>query len=69
MQNCFVQRGRYDSSEFIGTITDGHYKLDVLLIKKMNDLPKVLQGTKLILIGDLQESGDKISHEILKIII
>lgn len=46
-----------NNQEFFGTITDGHYKLDVLLIKNDNEKINVDRGTKLEIIGDLQEDG------------
>lgn len=57
MQNEFVQKTKFDASEYVGTITDGRYKLDVLLYRTNNDDITYEIGIKLRLVGDLQENG------------
>lgn len=53
-------------NEYLGVITDGTYKLDVLLYKNKNDV-NIERGTKLELIGDIQESGTNFYLYILKL--
>ena len=38
-------------------ITDGTYKLDLILLKFNSDVSKIEKGTKLEITGDIQENG------------
>lgn len=55
LRNQFVPRREDDDSEYFGTITDGIYKLDVLVLFQLEN--QIDRGLKLEIIGDLQESG------------
>ena len=57
MRNNFVQKSKNNENELFGVITDGQLKLDVLLSKSEIDNINIERGTKLEIIGDIQESG------------
>ena len=57
LRNCFAQKNEKSIHEYFGAITDGKYKLDVLVVKKENEDINFTQGSKLDLLGDLQENG------------
>ena len=58
MRNDFVVKNKSNPNELLGSITDGNYKVDVLLNKNDNDLSNFEKGAKLEIIGDLQEQGN-----------
>lgn len=68
LQNQFVQKTKFDITEYVGTITDGRYKLDILLYKTQDDDINFEIGRKIRVIGDLQESGIDITETVIKII-
>lgn len=58
LKNDFVLKNPNNESEYFGVVTDGEYKLDVLLIKQNQDQKiNFTRGEKLEMIGDLQENG------------
>ena len=59
MRNSFVRKNVNSDCEYFGSKTDGLYKLDVLIFKKEDDDINFEKGTKLSIIGDLQEYGKK----------
>ena len=59
MRNSFVRKNVNSDCEYFGAITNGLYKLDVLIFKKEDDDINFEKGTKLSMIGDLQEYGKK----------
>ena len=44
----------------MGAISDGTYKLDLTLTKLENEIIEIDQGSKLEIVGDLQEEGKKL---------
>lgn len=56
LRNSFSKIRKNEASELMGVLTDGNYKLDVLLYTNGNDID-IERGTKLEIIGDLQEHG------------
>lgn len=58
LRNSFGQKNESNTCEYFGTITDGKYKLEVLINKKPEENIQIERGTKLELIGDLQENGN-----------
>ena len=58
LRNSFVIKNKLNENELFGSITDGQYKLDVLLTKNDSEIVNIERGTKVEVIGDLQESGN-----------
>lgn len=56
LRTSFEIANKNDTGEYAGSITDGQYKLDVLVTKGDHDID-IVKGTKLDITGDLQESG------------
>lgn len=58
LRSKFEQQSKTNNHEYFGTITDRHYKLDVLLTKSDTREINYKKGIKLEIIGDLQEDGN-----------
>lgn len=58
MRSSFVPQNKNNQRELFGTITDGQFKLDMLLTKGQEDVD-IERGTRLQIIGDLQVLGNQ----------
>lgn len=55
LRSEFTQKSKNQNDEMFGTLMDENYKVDILL--SINSPVKLERGTKLKIIGDLQEHG------------
>lgn len=61
LRNDFRINNKNNPGEYIGTVTDGTYKLEVLVKNGSVELSKFEVGLKLEMIGDLQMKGIVVS--------
>lgn len=54
LRNQFIQKNE-NISEYFAVITDGTYKLDIIIWFELDE--QINRGTKIEIVGDLQESG------------
>lgn len=54
----FILKNSNNKIEFSGSISDKKFKLDVILIKKLEDTLHLEIGSYLEIVGDLQRSGN-----------
>lgn len=57
LRNEFITKN-HDEEEYFSSITDGKKKIDIIVSKQQDENISFERGTKLEIIGDLQESGD-----------
>ena len=52
-----MQKNESNDSEYIGVLTDGIYKIDMILNKKNDEDISIERGKKIEIICDIQETG------------
>lgn len=57
LRSLFTQKSKQSEYEFFGVITDGKYKLDVYLTKTDKEDVNIERGSKLEIVGDIQEKS------------
>ncbi|OXU21350.1 hypothetical protein TSAR_015900 [Trichomalopsis sarcophagae] len=67
LRNSFIQKNKNNEFEYFGAITDEKYKLDVSINIGDNKNLNIEKGTKLKIIGDLQENDLILGSEIFLI--